>query len=83
MSETHRDRPPGETSGSSQRPARRLMAPVLAFDLAREDVTLKQEVSWQRGDRNARTLIEDPASASSSPSSRVAHRCGSTGRQVG
>jgi quercetin dioxygenase-like cupin family protein len=60
MTETHRDRPPGETSGSSQRPARRLVAPVLAFDLAGETASLKQEASWQRGDRNARTLVEDP-----------------------
>jgi quercetin dioxygenase-like cupin family protein len=60
MTETPRDRPPGETSGSSQRPARRLVAPVLTFDLASETASLKQEANWQRGDRNARTLVEDP-----------------------
>jgi quercetin dioxygenase-like cupin family protein len=53
-----RDRPSGETSGSDQRPARELRGAVLAFDLAHELETLKQELSWQRGDRNARTLVE-------------------------
>lgn len=60
MTDIQRDRPPGETSGSDQRPARRLAAPVLAFDLAQEVSSLKQEESWRRGDRNARTLVEDP-----------------------
>jgi len=60
MTEMQRDRPPGETSGSDQRPARRLAAPVLTFDLAKEVASLKHEASWQRGDRNARTLVEDP-----------------------
>ncbi len=59
MAETQRDRPPGETSGSSQRAARRLAAPLLTFDLAKEIVSLKQEASWDRGDRNARTLVEE------------------------
>jgi hypothetical protein len=60
MNEMQRDRPLGETSGSGQRPARRLTAPLLTFDLAAEAASMKQEASWQRGDRNAKTLIEDP-----------------------
>jgi quercetin dioxygenase-like cupin family protein len=59
MTDVKRDRPTGETGGSDQRPARRLAAPVLTFDLAKEVASLKQEPSWARGDRNARTLVED------------------------
>ncbi len=60
-SESYRDRPLGETSGSAQRPARRLVATELDFDLETELASLKQEASWLRGDRNARTLVEEPA----------------------
>ncbi len=59
--EHHRDRPLGETSGSGQRPARQLVATSLDFDLETELDSLKQEPSWLRGDRNARTLVEEPA----------------------
>ncbi|MBV9329593.1 MAG: AraC family ligand binding domain-containing protein [Chloroflexi bacterium] len=59
--EGHRDRPLGETSGSEQRPARRLAATSLDFDLETELSSLKQEPSWLRGDRNGRTLVEEPA----------------------
>jgi quercetin dioxygenase-like cupin family protein len=59
--ESHRDRPLGETSGSGQRPARRLVAASLDFDLEAELSSLKEEPSWLRGDRNARTLVEEPA----------------------
>ena len=55
-----RGRPLGETGGSAQRPARQLAAPALAFDLAAELASLKEEASWQDGDRNARTLVEEP-----------------------
>src|SRR5690242_11034752 len=58
---SHRDRPLGETSGSGQRPARRLVAQSLDFDLETELASLKLEPSWLRGDRNARTLVEEPA----------------------
>ena len=58
MSTTNRHRPLGETSGSDQRPSRELTGAAMAFDIAVELATLKQEPSWQRGDRNARTLIE-------------------------
>src|SRR4051794_32889278 len=53
-----RDRPLGETSGSEQRPARELTGAAMAFDIAAELATLKEEPSWQRGDRNARTLVD-------------------------
>lgn len=55
-----RGRPLGETAGSTQRPARQLAASAIAFDLAAELASLKEEASWQRGDRNARTLVEEP-----------------------
>jgi quercetin dioxygenase-like cupin family protein len=49
----------GATTGSSQRPPREVTGSVLEFDLATELATLQQEPSWQRNDRNARTLVED------------------------
>ncbi|MCC7105680.1 MAG: hypothetical protein IT307_11090 [Chloroflexi bacterium] len=54
-----RSRPQGETAGSPERPARRLAGTALSFDLAREIASLKEEASWQRGDRNACTLLEE------------------------
>ena len=58
-SASHRDRPLGQTSGSEQRPARRLVASALDFDLDVELMSLRQEPSYQRGDRNGRTLVEE------------------------
>ncbi|GIW07509.1 MAG: hypothetical protein KatS3mg060_2314 [Dehalococcoidia bacterium] len=58
--QTRRTRPPGETSGSAQRPAQRLAGPVLTFDLAAESERLRQERSYQAGDRNAKTLVKEP-----------------------
>jgi quercetin dioxygenase-like cupin family protein len=55
-----RSRPPGETAGSQQRSSRRLVGAALSFDLLQEADSLRQEESWQRGDRNARTLLEEP-----------------------
>ncbi|MGI9147547.1 MAG: cupin domain-containing protein [Chloroflexota bacterium] len=60
MTDTPRERPQGETGGSSQRPARQVAAPLLSFDLAEELRSLKREASWERGDRNARTLVQEP-----------------------
>jgi quercetin dioxygenase-like cupin family protein len=59
MPESSHDRPRGETAGSPQRPARRLAGSALSFDLAHEVATLQQEETWRRGDRNARTLVEE------------------------
>jgi quercetin dioxygenase-like cupin family protein/hemerythrin-like domain-containing protein len=58
--EQGRSRPAGETSGSPQRPAQRMAGPLLRFDLAAELAQLHQEPSWQRGDRNAKTLVRQP-----------------------
>ena len=58
MTTPERDRPLGETSGSEQRPARELTGAAMEFDVATELAILKQEPSWQRGDRNARTLVD-------------------------
>jgi hypothetical protein len=59
----HRDRPLGQTSGSDQRPARRMAASTLDFDLHAGLTSLRDEPSYQRGDRNARTLVENQAFA--------------------
>lgn len=37
-----------------------MAASSLDFDLAAELASLKQESSWLRGDRNGRTLVEEP-----------------------
>jgi quercetin dioxygenase-like cupin family protein len=54
------DRPLSETAGSPQRPVRELAASALGFDLGAELASLRAEASWQGGDRNARTLVEEP-----------------------
>jgi quercetin dioxygenase-like cupin family protein len=55
-----RHQPPGETSGSPQRPAQRLVAPVLTFDLAALLEQVSHEASWEHGDHNADTLVKEP-----------------------
>ena len=50
----------GETSDSPQRAAQRMHANALTFDLAAECDALRSEESWQRGDRNAKTLVKEP-----------------------
>lgn len=54
------ERPGHQTAGSPQRPARQLAGAVLSFDLMAEIASLQREESWRRGDRNARTLVEEP-----------------------
>jgi quercetin dioxygenase-like cupin family protein len=49
----------GETSGSEQREARSLTGASQYFDLADEIASLKREPSWQKGDRNSRTLVHE------------------------
>jgi quercetin dioxygenase-like cupin family protein len=51
---------PRATADSPRRSNRPLVGPVLSFDLAQELSILQQEDSWQRGDRNARTLVQEP-----------------------
>ena len=55
-----RARPDRQTAGSPQRSARQLAGAVLSFDLAQEIASLQQEESWHQGDRNARTLVQEP-----------------------
>jgi quercetin dioxygenase-like cupin family protein len=57
----HTERPAGETSGSAERRAQRLTGTALTFDLAKELDSLHKERAWQRGDRNANTLVKEPA----------------------
>ncbi|HWO89543.1 MAG TPA: cupin domain-containing protein [Chloroflexota bacterium] len=52
--------PRGETSSSPQRPAQRLAASVLTFDLAALLEQVRHEASWERGDHNAMTLVKEP-----------------------
>lgn len=52
--------PAGETTGTSERGSQQLAAPVLAFDLIHEVAQLHAEAAWQRGDRNAKTLVKEP-----------------------
>jgi quercetin dioxygenase-like cupin family protein len=56
----HRSPVPRATADSPRRSANPLVGPVLSFDLAQEIAVLQQEASWQRGDRNARTLVQEP-----------------------
>jgi quercetin dioxygenase-like cupin family protein len=52
-------RPAGETGDSPQRRAQRMHADARSFDLPREVDALRQELSWRRGDRNAKTLVQE------------------------
>ena len=54
-----RERPVGQTSGSTQRPPHEVSAAVTVLDLAREGATLRQESAWQQHDRNARTFVKE------------------------
>jgi quercetin dioxygenase-like cupin family protein len=49
----------GETSGSPQRPPQRVIGNLLRYDLRAEAAALRQEPAWQRGDRNAKTLVKE------------------------
>ena len=55
-----RNRPLGQTSGTEERPAQQLAAPVLIFNLAEEIERLKREEAWRRTDQNAKTLVKEP-----------------------
>jgi len=60
METRQRHQPPGETSGSPERPAQRLAALTLQFDLAHEIDEILHEDIWQRSDRNSKTLVKEP-----------------------
>jgi quercetin dioxygenase-like cupin family protein/iron-sulfur cluster repair protein YtfE (RIC family) len=62
MSESSNQQTPlrGTTTGSSERPAQRLAAPLLAFDLPAEIARLQQESAWVEGERNGKTLVKEP-----------------------
>lgn len=55
-----RHEPPGETSASPDRGPQQLAEPTIQLDLSREIRQLHAESSWQRGDRNAKTLVKHP-----------------------
>jgi quercetin dioxygenase-like cupin family protein len=55
-----RHNPPGVTTGSPERPAEQMAAPVMPFDLAAELEGLHSERSWKAGERNAKTLVSEP-----------------------
>jgi len=50
----------GETTGTPERPARKVAAPVLAFDLPAEIERLHQESGWIGGERDGKTLVKEP-----------------------
>ena len=54
-----RERPVGQTSGSTNRPPHEVSAAVTVLDLAQEVATLRQEPAWQQNDRNARTFVKE------------------------
>jgi quercetin dioxygenase-like cupin family protein len=56
-SQTHRR---GETTGSAERAAQRLVGSLLAFDLGVEAAQLRHERGWRDGDRSANTLVNAP-----------------------
>jgi quercetin dioxygenase-like cupin family protein len=54
-----RERPIGQTSGSTQQPPHELSATVTVLDLSQEVATLRGEPAWQQGDRNAKTFVKE------------------------
>lgn len=55
--QTTRDRPTGQTTGTDQRGARTVNAPVTILRLHQEAAALRGEPAWQQGDRNAKTFV--------------------------
>ncbi len=60
MQDARGHQPPGQTSHSAQRPAQRMCAHSLGFDLEQELDRLCREDMWRRGDRNGKTLVKGP-----------------------
>jgi quercetin dioxygenase-like cupin family protein len=57
-SQGSRARPAGQTSGTDRRPPHELREPVTALNLLDEAARLRQEPTWQQGDRNAKTFVK-------------------------
>jgi quercetin dioxygenase-like cupin family protein len=56
LSNTH---PTGRTTGTAERPGREHVGLAMTFDLSGELDRLRQEESWRRSGRNARTLVKE------------------------
>ena len=56
LSNTH---PTGRTTGTAERPAQDHVGQAMSFDLSTELAALRQEESWRRSGRNARTLVKE------------------------
>ncbi len=56
LSNTH---PTGRTTGTAERPGQDHVGVAMTFDLASELANLRQEESWRRSGRNARTLVKE------------------------
>ena len=54
-----RERPIGQTSGSTQRPPHELSAAVTALDLLAGGRRAPTEPAWQQSDRNAKTFVKE------------------------
>ena len=53
-----RDRPVGQTSGTTLRPPHELDTAVTFLDLSQEAASLRREPAWQQNDRNAKTFVK-------------------------
>lgn len=58
--ESGRHQPSESASEPAPREAQRLASPMPRFNLLEELAQLHGEESWQRGDRNAKTLLKEP-----------------------
>ncbi|HEY8283500.1 MAG TPA: hypothetical protein VIJ28_03860 [Chloroflexota bacterium] len=56
LNNTH---PTGRTTGTAERPGQEHVGLAMTFDLKDELVRLRQEDSWRRNGRNARTLVKE------------------------
>ena len=60
--EPQNSQPPlrGETTGTPERPSRKLAAPMMLFDLPAEIERLHQESGWIGGKCDGKTLVKEP-----------------------